>query len=151
MPFAQAMQTLGETETTLRRMIREGRVQAEKRRRNPDSATDFREVYEVFIPDPPADPPSDPPAPATIRHDSESEQPPDTRPDIASGLLERLAAMDATIATKDAEIARINAQALTLAERAAHAEALAAERERELERERQETARLRERRWWRWW
>lgn len=70
---------------------------------------------------------------------TESESPPaissvQDRPDIAIGLLERLAAQDATLAAKDLEIARLNAQALTLAERAARAEgerdALAAENDR---------------------
>lgn len=80
------------------------------------------------------------PAPDTHQHNESAPAPdanhdtPDTRPDIATGLLERLAAQDDTIAAKDAEIARINAQALVLAERAARAEALAAERGRELER-----------------
>lgn len=132
MPFAEALSILNQTETTLRRMIREGRVTAEKRRRNPDSATDFREVYEVYIPDPPSDPPTS----ANIRQDCESEHPPDPRPDIASGLLKRLAAQDALVAVKDAEIARINAEARALAERAARAEARAEMLAADLERSR---------------
>jgi hypothetical protein len=61
------------------------------------------------------------PAPDT-RQPIESPPTPDTRQDIASGLLARLADQDAAIVTKDAEIARLNAEVRTLAERAARAE-----------------------------
>ena len=127
---AEAASRLKVSESTVRRMIRDGKIAAEREQR-PQG-----EIVRVLWPavtdmPPPAAPPSDPPA----------TQMPDAFQDIASGLLERLAATDATIAAKDAEIARLNAQALTLAERAAAAEALAAERERELKR-------LTARRWW---
>jgi hypothetical protein len=128
-PFAEAQQILGLSETTLRRMIRQGKVTAEVL---PRAEGDSRVVYRVLV--------TDPPASATIRRGSESDHP----PDISSGLLERLAAQDDTIAAKDAEIARIYAVALALAERAARAEARADLLAAELER-------LRERRWWRFW
>ena len=56
---------------------------------------------------------------------------------------------DATHAQQAAKIER--ERRVEADKRAATFEQLAAERGRELERERQETARLRERRWWRWW
>lgn len=122
----QAAIVLGTSESDVRRRIRRGELESESLSRPGGT------LLRVRLP---ASPDT-----AAI----ESEATPDTRQDIASGLLERLTAMDATIAAKDAEIARLNAQALTLAERAAAAEALAAARAAELERERA-------RRWWRWW
>lgn len=129
---AEAAERLGVSVSTVRRMVEDGKLVGER-----EPLGGSRERYRVRFD-----------APET-HHDaspSESDLTPDTPPDapatpqdaslIASGLLERLAAQDATIAAKDLEIARINAQALTLAERAAAAEALAAERGRELERER---------------
>ena len=152
--FAEAQRILGLSETTLRRMIRQGRVTAEAQ---PRAEGDTRIIYRVLVTDPPSDPPA-----ATV---SESAQPPvihrdpsDTLQEIASGLLERLAAADEHLAMKDAEIARINAENADLRERAAAAEAtakadarrmaerLADERERRLAAE-QERDRLRA---WRW-
>jgi hypothetical protein len=52
--FDQARMILGMTEGTLRRAIRDGKVVAEQRRRNPESATDQRMIYEVLVTDPPA-------------------------------------------------------------------------------------------------
>ena len=122
---AEAASRLKVSESTVRRMIRDGKLQAEREMR-PQG-----EIVRVLWPAPTDAPMADaPPSQTPVT------QTPDTRPDIASGLLERLTAMDATIAAKDAEIARLNAQALTLAERAAAAEALASERAAELERER---------------
>jgi hypothetical protein len=80
------------SEGSLRRAIRDGQVLAEQRRRNPDSATDQRMVYEVWIPDA-----TDPPG--TDAH-SETTQSPDTRqtpatetPAAVIRLIEELGAM----------------------------------------------------------
>jgi hypothetical protein len=132
-PFAEAQQILGLSETTLRRMIRQGKVTAEVL---PRAEGDSRVVYRVLV--------HDPPASAAIRHDSESDHPPNIRPDIATGLLERLAAQDDTIAAKDAEIARIHAETADLRERVGRAETRADLLAAELER-------ARGRRWWKWW
>lgn len=130
---AEAASRLKISESTVRRMIRDGKLQAEREQR-PQG-----EIVRVLWPAATQMPPQEPPPSAPP-----VTQMPDTYQEIATGLLERLAAMDATIAAKDAEIARINAQALALAERAARAEALALERAGEVER-------LRARRWWRFW
>jgi hypothetical protein len=130
-PFAEAQQILGLSETTLRRMIRQGKVTAEVL---PRAEGDSRVVYRVLV--------ADPPASAATRQDSESDHPPDTRPDIATGLLARLAAQDDTIAAKDAEIARIYAENAELRERVGRAETRADLLAAELERAR--------RPWWRW-
>jgi hypothetical protein len=52
--FAEAQRILKMTEGTLRRAIKAGTVQGEQRRRNPDSPTDQRMVYEVLVSDAPA-------------------------------------------------------------------------------------------------
>src|SRR5688572_19099738 len=57
-PFDQARMILHMSEGTLRRAIRDGKVTAKQRRRNPDSPTDQRMVYEVFIADPPGELPT---------------------------------------------------------------------------------------------
>lgn len=128
----QAAIHFGTSESDIRRRIRRGELTSESLTRPGGTllrvrlpASDDTALSET-------DPASD-----THQHD------PDPRPDIASGLLERLAAQDATIAAKDAEIARINAEARILAERAARAEARAEMLAADLERERA-------RRWW-WW
>jgi hypothetical protein len=51
--FDEARMILHMTEGTLRRAIKAGTVTAEQRRRNPDSPTDQRMVYEVLVTDPP--------------------------------------------------------------------------------------------------
>jgi hypothetical protein len=51
--FAEAQKILGLTEGTLRRAIKAGTVQGEQRRRNPDSPSDQRMVYEVLVVDTP--------------------------------------------------------------------------------------------------
>jgi excisionase family DNA binding protein len=122
---AEAASRLKVSESTVRRMIRDGKLEAEREQR-PQG-----EIVRVLWPAA-----TDVPPPVT--------QMPDTYQEIATGLLERLAAQDDTIAAKDAEIARIYAVALALAERAARAEARADLLAAELER-------LRERRWWRFW
>lgn len=60
-------------------------------------------------------------APDTRQH-TESPPAPDTRPDIASGLLERLSDQDAVVEAQRVEIARINAENADLRERAGRAE-----------------------------
>lgn len=145
--FAEAQRILGLSETTLRRMIRQGRVTAEAQ---PRAEGDTRIIYRVLVTDPPSDPPSaavsESAHPPPMRHD-----PPDMLQEIASGLLERLVAADAVSATKDAEITRLHAEARLLAERAARAEATAAaERERREAAER-ELLRERERSIWKPW
>jgi hypothetical protein len=52
--FDEARMILRMSEGTLRRAIKDGKVVAEQRRRNPDSQTDLRMVYEVWIVVPPA-------------------------------------------------------------------------------------------------
>jgi hypothetical protein len=66
--FDEARMILRMSEGTLRREIRAGRIQGEQRRRNPDSPTDQRLIWEVLITDPPE-----------TDADSESGQPPPIR------------------------------------------------------------------------
>lgn len=54
----EARRRLGLSEGTLRRAIAAGQVKAELRPRNPDSPTDHRMVYEVWLPDAPGEPPA---------------------------------------------------------------------------------------------
>lgn len=174
-PMSEAVELLGRPESSIRRLIAQERLIGEQVLRDPDNPRDTRLVWRILI----TDSPDDAPAPAesiesehqpAIRHDP---------PDLSGLLLSKLDERDATIAemaereraqadriaTLAAEKAKAESDAAHVAElaeiererrveadkRAATFEQLAAERGRELERERQETARLRERRWWRWW
>lgn len=98
------------TEGTLRRAIRAGTVTAEQRRRNPDSQTDLRMVYEVLVNDPPAS--AAPP---------ESNQPPDTNQESPAALLGVLADLTAT----HERLYEAYREIADLRERAASAEAAA--------------------------
>jgi hypothetical protein len=155
--FDEARMILRMSEGTLRREIKAGRVTAEKRRRNPDSPTDLREVYEVLVTDPSA-----------VASQSESAQAPDTRHDAPAITERALAILDtvlrANAETMDRQAARIDqyaemmrqemerrvraeAERDTLRERITDLAQLAAERQAELE-----ELRDRERRpWWKWW
>lgn len=82
----------GTSESDIRRRIRRGELTSESLSRPGGTLLRVR----LPVPDDTALSESDP-APVTHQHD------PDPRPDIASGLLERLAAQDALVAMKDAE------------------------------------------------
>lgn len=122
----QAAIHLGTSESDVRRRIRRGELESESIARPGGT------LLRVRLP-----------APDTRQPIESAPAPPPSQdaPDIASGLLERLAAQDEAIAAKDAEIARINAVALSLAERAGRAEALAAQFKAERDAERAKS-------WW---
>ena len=161
---AEAAERLGVSVSTVRRMVEDGKLVGER-----EPLGGSRERYRVRF---------DAPETHQDASPSESDLTPDTPPDApatpqdASLLLDRLEAAhereraqadriaalaaekakaeaDATHAQQAAKIER--ERRVEADKRAATFEQLAAERGRELERERQETARLRERRWWRWW
>ena len=119
----EAASRLKVSPSTVRRMIRDGKLQAEREQR-PQG-----EIVRVLWPAA-----TDVPPPVTTPSEPPSTQMPDAFQGIATGLLERLEAQDATVAAKDAEIARINAENADLRERAARAETradmLAVENER---------------------
>jgi hypothetical protein len=142
-PFDEARMILRMSEGTLRRAIKAGKIRAEKRRRAPESETDFREVYEVLVTDPPAS-----------AADSESDHPP---PDVAAAitaatdpLVERLQVADERIAALDERNER---QAAIVVEQAQRIGRLEAERNAAEARATQlaeDLAAEREKRRWRW-
>lgn len=139
------------SEGTLRRAIKDGKVVAEQRRRNPDSQTDLRMVYEVWI--------VDPPAPATP---IESEQAPAIRqepPDALMPTLEALVATHERLFDAYREIADLRGRAAAAESDAKHASARAtdlaerlkaAEAERDALRSQLAAASSRRRWWWPW-
>jgi hypothetical protein len=143
-PFDQARMTLRMSEGTLRRAIRDGKVVAEQRRRNPDSPTDQRMVYEVLV--------TDPPASVT---DSESAHPPTTSqhpPASASALSEALSAITDALDAERGERQRLAAENADLRERVGRAEAVAASATATATALQAEIARLQARPSWRaWW
>ena len=141
-PFAEAMRLLGTSETTLRRLIRQGKVVAETEPRAPG---DSRVVYRVLIPEPPGDPPPS----VTL---SESEHPPAIRQeppqDFSAALSVALGPLVAALDSERTERQKLAAEARLLAERAARAEAAAEHERAARERAEAELARERERSWW---
>jgi hypothetical protein len=106
-PLPQAVELLGTTDTTLRRWIREGRVQAEAQPRAPG---DSRIVYRVLVADPPpstADPESDHPPLST----TDPPSPTDMIRAAVEPLEKRLVIADSQIA---AQAETIRAQAETI-------------------------------------
>lgn len=108
----QAAIHFGTSESDIRRRIKRGELISESFDRPGGT------LLRVRLPAPDDAPPieSDP-APDPRQHE------PDRLQDIATGLLERLADQDATVAEQRAEIARINAENADLRERAGRAEA----------------------------
>jgi hypothetical protein len=84
----QACRILGIPESTLRVMIRDGKIRAEMRRRSPDSMTDFRRVYDVLVPDMP----EEEPAPDQQQESSSAPAAPTEPPAAITALVDALAA-----------------------------------------------------------
>jgi len=136
---------LGMSEGTLRRAIRDGTVVAEQRRRNPDSPTDQRMVYEVFIPDPTGEPPVAEAAPESDSRQTSATDPPTS----ATRVLEVLAA---ALTEERAERQRLAVENADLRERVGRAEAEATSANSSAEALRAEIERLQARPSWRaWW
>lgn len=147
----EAISALGKPETTIRRMIREGKLDGGQVPRNPDNPRDTRSVWRILIPDPP------PPA-----ADTESAQPPEIRqeppPPADPGMLEwlkRLDERDQRIETLHADLRdetarRAAAEAVIEVERIRReiAEAEATQQRKLREAAEAENARLKERSWW---
>lgn len=93
----EAIRILGKPETTLRRLIREGKLEGAQYPRNPDNPQDRRNVWRILLPDAPlADTPSE----------SDDPPPPATEPPAATMWLQELVSeRDATIRAKDEQIA----------------------------------------------
>jgi hypothetical protein len=119
----QACRILGIPESTLRVMIRDGKIRAEMRRRSPDSTTDFRRVYDVLVPDMPEE--DQQPLPA-----SEPPSAPEAPTDAPAAIT---ALVDALAAERD-ERQRLAEALLAATERAARAEADAVYAARERQR-----------------
>lgn len=147
MSLPEAVRILGTPDTTVRRMIREGKIEAAQFPRNPDNPADKRSVYRVLLPA--ADAPSEsvqPPAPAT-------EPPAATTAltaalETVSSLVERNAALSDRIAALEREAGQMEGRATAAETRAAD---LAITVERERTRADQAEAELRQistRRWW---
>jgi hypothetical protein len=135
-PFDQARMILRMSEGTLRRAIKDGTVVAEQRRRNPESTTDLRMVYEVLV--------SDAPASASLTESASASDP----PAATTRLLGMLSERDETIRDQSARIASLEREAGRL-----EGQVIAANAERDAARQAAEAARTaleRERRrsWW---
>lgn len=142
--FAEAQKILNMTEGTLRRAIKAGTVQGEQRRRNPDSPTDQRMVYEVLV----SDAPGAAAGAAAPIEAAQSPEPATIASDAITGLL-------ALVADERERSDQLN---LDLRVQAQVIGRLTAERDvarADLEAARAELARLTEarerRRWWRFW
>jgi hypothetical protein len=133
------------SEGTLRRAIRDGTVTAEQRRRNPDSLTDQRMVYEVLITDPPGEPPTADAAP-----ESPNRQPSATdAPAVTTRVLDVLAE---ALTEERIERQRLAVENAELRERVGRAEAVAASATTTATALQAEIERLHARSWWRiWW
>lgn len=130
------------SEGTLRRAIRDGTVTAEQRRRNPDSPTDQRMVYEVLITDPPGDPPL-----ADVASESPNRQTSATEaPAATTRVLDVLAA---ALTDERAERQRLAVENAELRERVGRAEAVAAAATASANALQAEVEQLRGRPWWR--
>lgn len=89
----EAIRILRKPETTLRRMLDEGKLEGGRYPRNPDNPQDTRSVWRILLPDTPlADAPS------------ETANPPPESPASATWLQTQIAERDATIVAKDAQI-----------------------------------------------
>lgn len=147
-PFEEAQAILGMSETTLRRAIKAGKIEAATFPRNPDNPKDRRIVYSVLVPDPPAAaPPSESGQPPPIR-----QEPPAPADVVATELLamirdqaDQITGLNAQLRDETAGRASAEARADTLQ---AHVTDLA-QRLAEMQAER-DALRERERRpWWR--
>lgn len=144
-PFDQARMILRMSEGTLRRAIRDGTVTAEQRRRNPDSPTDQRMVYEVLIPNPPGEPPlADVDSESPIRQTSATDPP--------AATTRALDVLAAALTEERAERQRLAVENAELRERVGRAEAEVASATASATILQAEIDRLRARPWWRaWW
>ena len=142
--FTEAQRILGMSEGTLRRAIRAGAVVAEQRRRSPDSPTDQRMIYEVFVMQSPA-------SASAI----ESDQTPPRRQEPPAALSAALAALTSAMDSERTERQTLAAENADLRERVGRAEAAAAAHQARSAELAEEVARLRaereRRRWWRFW
>lgn len=132
----EARRLLRMSEGTLRRAIEAGTVRAELRRRNPDSPTDNRMVYEVWIPEAPNG--------ATAPESASATEPATEPPDATTRALEVLAE---AYAEERAERQRLAVENAELREDRGR---LAAERDAEAARADGLAKRL-EAAEWRWW
>jgi hypothetical protein len=142
--FDEARMILRMTEGTLRRAIKAGTITAEQRRRNPDSPTDHRMVYEVLVTDPPDD-----------ASDSKAVHPPGQSPTSATDPPEAatrvLDVLAAALIEEREERQRLAAENADLRERVGRAEAEVASATATANTLQAEVDRLRARPWWRFW